>query len=246
MSKHNIGFSEIGGYFIGQNIVSDFHQHHAIAIILSVNGHFQITRTGHKTQVYTGVIIQKDVHYSFKSLDGSKTVFIHLDPYSEVGLSLTHSSREINELDISIMKEQIESLVFPNSKVDNDPKFSENLLVSIAEKISESYSSPRKIDERILSAIRSIKASSQESYPLDQAASAVHLSPSRFAHLFKQETGLTFRKFVLHTKLVKSLYAMYQNQNLTEASFLGGFSDQPHFTRTFKRAFGIKPSESKK
>ena len=94
--------------------------------------------------------------------------------------------------------------------------------------------------------IRFIKNAETTNFNMEQAAENIHLSPSRFAHLFKKETGITFRKFLRHNKLVKSLYAMYKNHNLTEASFFGGFADQPHFTRTFKNAFGIKPSESNK
>ena len=85
-----------------------------------------------------------------------------------------------------------------------------------------------------------------EKLPIHVIAGAVHLSASHFARLFKKETGMTFRKFVLHSKLIKSIYAIYEENNLTEASFIGGFSDQPHFTRTFKGNFGIKPSQSRK
>jgi transcriptional regulator GlxA family with amidase domain len=37
---------------------------------------------------------------------------------------------------------------------------------------------------------------------------------------------------------------MYENNNLTEAAFIGGFADQPHFSRTYKSVFGNKPSSS--
>jgi AraC-like DNA-binding protein len=57
-------------------------------------------------------------------------------------------------------------------------------------------------------------------------AELVYLSSSRLSHLFKEETGLSVRQFVLHRKLVKSLQAMYEQHNFTESSFMGGFSDQ--------------------
>lgn len=42
----------------------------------------------------------------------------------------------------------------------------------------------------------------------------------------------------------KSINAIYEQNNLTQASFIGGFSDQAHLTGTFKKNFGIKPSDS--
>ena len=90
------------------------------------------------------------------------------------------------------------------------------------------------------------KQSDLEKIYIDQIAELVHLSSNRLSHLFKKETGLTVRQFVLHRKLVKSIQAMYEQHNFTESSFIGGFSDQPHFTKTFKNAFGINPSSSRK
>ena len=101
-----------------------------------------------------------------------------------------------------------------------------------------------KIDERIQKSFELIMQNESEKLPISQISTAVCLSTSHFARLFKKETGMTFRKFVLHSKLIKSIYSMYENNSLTEASFIGGFADQPHFSRTFKNAFGIKPSSS--
>ncbi|PLX21256.1 MAG: hypothetical protein C0597_03540, partial [Marinilabiliales bacterium] len=98
---------------------------------------------------------------------------------------------------------------------------------------------------RILKCIQIIKESHADDINLHNLKKEIHLSASRLRHLFKQETGTTIKKFLRHRKLVKSLQAMFENKNLTESSFIGGFSDQPHFTKTFKHSFGIKPSKSK-
>jgi len=100
----------------------------------------------------------------------------------------------------------------------------------------------QEIDNRILRALRLIMENEEEKLHVDNVAKMVNLSESHFNRLFKRETGLTFRRFVLHSKLIKSISAIHENNNLTEASFIGGFSDQPHLTRTFKENFGIKPS----
>jgi len=129
---------------------------------------------------------------------------------------------------------------------ENNIQRTEQLLNAIVSTVVSGTPNPREMDSRIVKCIQYIKQSDLEKIYIDQIAELVYLSSSRLSHLFKEETGLTVRQFVLHRKLVKSLQAIYEQHNFTESSFKGGFSDQPHFTKTFKKAFGIKPSSSRK
>jgi AraC-like DNA-binding protein len=81
-----------------------------------------------------------------------------------------------------------------------------------------------------------------DSLSLGKIASAVHLSPDRFRHLFVAETGVTFRAYLLWLRLERSLTAYISGESLTDAAFIGGFADSAHFSRTFRRMFGIAPA----
>lgn len=70
-------------------------------------------------------------------------------------------------------------------------------------------------------------------------AEAVHLSPERFRHLFLRETGIQFRPYVLWLRLEVAVGLYGAGRSLTEASHAGGFADSAHFSRTFKRMFGV-------
>lgn len=128
-----------------------------------------------------------------------------------------------------------------NSEI-NDSKSVENILESISLVVGTS-NNENTIDKRILNAINLIMTANDDKLPVGKIAKEINLSVSQFNRLLKKETGLTFRRFVLHSKLIKSISAIHRDNNLTEASFIGGFSDQPHLTRTFKENFGIKPSK---
>jgi AraC-like DNA-binding protein len=245
-SKSKIGFSEIGGIFISKDIQSDYHKHYAISIIISFGKPFEIITIDQKQADYKVAIIQKNITYKLKSDKNEDTVFIHIVPYSDIGIKLSNKNNPIQKLDI----EQFENIINEFNDwfniSEDDPNRIKHLLNEISLIAKSPHQERMKIDERILRSFDFINQNESEKLSISQISTSVCLSQSHFARLFKKETEMTFRKFVLYSKLAKSIYTMYKNNNLTEAAFIGGFTDQPHFSRTFKNTFGTKPSSSVK
>lgn len=100
----------------------------------------------------------------------------------------------------------------------------------------------RRRDPRITSALKRIRESTDLRVSQDDIAAAVFLSPSRFAHLFAQQLGLPFRRYLLWRKLARSMIAISQGESMTDAAQVADFSDAAHLTRTFNQMFGIAPS----
>ena len=73
------------------------------------------------------------------------------------------------------------------------------------------------------------------------AAAMAFLSPSRFAHLFKQQVGLPFRRYMLWRKLTRAMLAIGTERTIA-AAHASDFADAAHLTRTFYQMFGIPPS----
>ena len=241
-----IGFSDLGGIFVTKNIKSDFHKHHLMAIILSYGEPIEITLKNGLPELYEAVFIQKDTNYKLEAGDKDHVIFIHLDPYSDYGIQLSQQVHPMQRLELDSFKDVLYDCWVWFRESENTIQRTEQLLNAIVSTVVSGTPNTREMDSRVVKCIQHIKQSELEKIYIDQMAELVYLSSSRLAHLFKEETGLTVRQFVLHRKLVKSLQAMYEQHNFTESSFLGGFSDQPHFTKTFKNAFGIKPSTSRK
>lgn len=65
------------------------------------------------------------------------------------------------------------------------------------------------------------------------------LSSSRARHLFVEQTGLPFRSYLLWLRITKAVRIMSAGSSLTEAAHEAGFADSAHFSRTFRRMFGI-------
>lgn len=62
------------------------------------------------------------------------------------------------------------------------------------------------------------------------------------AHLFREEVGLPFRRYVLWRKLSRAMLLIGRGSSLTEAAYASGFADSAHLTRTFRQMFGIPPT----
>ncbi len=73
-------------------------------------------------------------------------------------------------------------------------------------------------------------------------AQAVHRSPSRLAHRFREATGVPLRRYVLWCRVRAAMEMAMRGSNLTEAAHVAGFADSAHLSRTFRAMFGIAPS----
>ncbi|MFB9528108.1 helix-turn-helix transcriptional regulator [Nonomuraea roseola] len=78
---------------------------------------------------------------------------------------------------------------------------------------------------------------------LRTVADAVHLSPSRLAHLFSAHVGIPLRPYVRWLRLQRAIGLVAEGETLTVAAHSAGFTDSPHFTRVFRDTFGNAPSE---
>jgi AraC family transcriptional regulator len=82
-------------------------------------------------------------------------------------------------------------------------------------------------------------------YPIGLAdlASAVGLTPTRFARGFKRDTGTTPYHYVLTARLQRAKTMLRTtNMPIAEIALACGFSHQEHLTRMFGREMGITPA----
>lgn len=101
---------------------------------------------------------------------------------------------------------------------------------------------PRKV-QRIAQALDWIAAHPEAEPSGAQLAQLVHLSASRFTHLFREQTGLSLSRYLLWSRLLNAIDCVAQGANMTEAAHAAGFADLAHMSRSFRAVFGITPSE---
>lgn len=104
------------------------------------------------------------------------------------------------------------------------------------------YEGEDKIDARIARIVQKIKDNPAASYPMADLAEEIELSPTRFIHLFKEQTGVPIRRFRQWLRMKMVIRCVAHGKSLTEAALEAGFTDSAHFSRAFKNMFGITPS----
>jgi AraC-like DNA-binding protein/ligand-binding sensor protein len=79
---------------------------------------------------------------------------------------------------------------------------------------------------------------------LGEVAREVHLSPSYFSRLFREETGRSFSEYIQAERIEQAKrYLRRRDCSITEIATQTGFFDQSHFTKAFKHATGTTPGK---
>ena len=77
---------------------------------------------------------------------------------------------------------------------------------------------------------------------IDALAQEAGLSPAHFARAFKQSVGRAPHQHLLTLRLERARRLLESpDAGLSDVALRAGFADQAHFTRFFKRQFGVTP-----
>jgi AraC-like DNA-binding protein len=102
---------------------------------------------------------------------------------------------------------------------------------------------PPHSDSRIASVIKALLLFPSDTRCAQDWAKQVGLSSSRFQHLFKEGTGISFRRFRLWARMRLALAHTMRGASLTQAAMEAGLSSSAHLSAAFKEMFGISPSQ---
>lgn len=217
------------------------HSHHAIQIVIGLEGQTALREPGGEWRASTGLMVAADQPHEFDTM-GSFLAMIFVDPESTEGRWLTRSFRapiaEVPDF-------RLPAVVSGLRRVWDEPLDAEHTARLIHSTVRALCVGPLphyRLDERVRKALEVIRRTDTSKISLDSVARAVFLSPSRFAHLFSEEVGLPFRRYVLWRRLTRALLAVGRGSTLSAAAHLCGFSDSAHLTRSSVQMLGMPPS----
>jgi len=232
-----------GGFLLlgrGEGVVPA-HAHHAIQIVVALDGMVVICGEDNQWRRGPGIIVQPDVVHSF-DCNGAMGAMLFVDPESNEGVWL-HSAleQEIVVLsDARLASSAAELRTFLERPIESMEVG--ELIRHCVHALSPGAPPSRRLDERIAKVLDAIRARDDLRMSLDDAAQLAFLSPSRFAHLFKDQVGLPYSRYMLWRKLTRAMVAIASERTLAAAAQAADFADAAHLTRTFYQMVGMAPS----
>ena len=242
-----ICFWQGGSLWIGRGRGrSEWHAHHAHQIALALEGEFRFrTQRDGPWSNYEAVIVASHCDHEFE-LDDIAVAHLFVEPETVEGRAL---ARRFAPQALSVLPDGAARGVagaLRQAVLDNADEFA---LKAVARAGVATFSATdlvdpalRLLDPRIARAQQFVAERVRMPVSLDDAAGAAALSPSRFRHLFVQETGSSFRAYLLWLRINLAIEAASAGASWTEAAHAAGFADSAHLSRTHKRMFGIEPT----
>jgi AraC family transcriptional regulator len=230
-----------GSLWIGHTAEeTGFHAHHAIQVTLGLSGGpVRFCQPGQAWASYTAAIVAAHVSHAFEAR-GELVALVFAEPESLEGRALRGRYPDgVSSLDADACAEQAARLAALYAQDASD-----DALAACARALTTRLSAihpslVRPLDKRIARAVDILHERLADAVTMSEIAEAVHLSPERFRHLFLQETGIRFRPYVLWLRMEVAVAMYGAGSSLTLASHAAGFADSAHFSRTFRRMFGV-------
>ena len=217
------------------------HAHHAIQIVVALDGCVAISGSDGEWREARGIVVRPDAEHSF-DCNAALGVMVFVDPESSEGAWLSTSLRQ----DITIVPDTRLDSIAPELRafVEQPDECSDiaALVRRCIQGLRPGLAPARRLDPRVTTVVEAIRASDDLRMSLDQAAGKVFLSSTRFAHLFKDQVGLPFSRYMLWRKLTRAMVAIASEGTIAAAAHAADFADAAHLTRTFYQMVGLAPS----
>lgn len=217
------------------------HAHHAIQIVVALDGMVAVCGEDNRWRRGPGIIVQPDVVHSF-DCNGAMAAMLFVDPESNEGAWLHRAlEQEIAVVPDARLASSVSELrTFIEQPIESMEVG--DLIRHCVHALSPGAPPARRLDQRITNVLDSIRARDDLRVSLDEAAQLAFLSPSRFAHLFKDQVGLPYSRYMLWRKLTRAMVAIASERTIAAAAHAADFADAAHLTRTFYQMVGMAPS----
>jgi AraC family transcriptional regulator len=218
------------------------HAHHAVQISLALTGRVRLrSDPAGAWAEHAGVLVRPHHRHAFDG-NGESVAQLFVEPETALGRAvLERHAGPLTPLPDAIAAAMAAPLATAYAKGASDDALGAAARRALATLAGEPAAAP-PVDPRIARAIAGVRERLAEPVSLAEAAALAHLSPSRFRHLFAEQTGMAFRPYLLWARVGAAIEAAMHGQSWTDAAQAWGFADSAHLTRTCRRMFGIAPT----
>lgn len=216
--------------YIGELPATGWHRHASPVLLIGLSGRFAVHLPGSINSCHSA-LIDAGVDHVFDPC-GERVALMYLEPDTLEARRL----RSLFRMQGSVI---FDAAVRPVSR----SSFGRHLVnFDLESLLGVRCVDAAALDPRVENSLRFLRMAHGAPVARECAASEVQLSASRFNHLFRDETGVSFRSYRVWSQVRSALTGLGPQLNLTDAALHGAFSDSSHFSRTFRKTFGMTPS----
>lgn len=222
------------GLFTGHAGEGEPHAHHAVQVVLADTPQWVWTACAGRRR-YIGLVIGADVEHRLEPTTEPVTL-LYLEPHSNPGRQLQNSLRDgLGVLDA------VQVHTAKRALSDAPDAATVAMLVGTITSDDVRSRTPAMHDAAIEQLLEALPETLPDRLTAAHLARQLGLSKSRFLHRFRDHTGLALRPYLRWRRLLMAMTQVLAGHSLTNAAVAAGFADAAHFTRTFRRHFGIAP-----
>lgn len=234
----------------------EYHWHDYYEIILYLNCQGQCIINDHAYPIDKNclfLVTPKDFH-EIRTIDKDDAISINLsfsEQIVESSLLSTLTPVYIDGISEQLINDFLRLLRCFNSSDKHKDIYSKNLFNCI---LIDIYKEGKIIDENVLflnpliqKAITYVITNPEKKFNVQTLSKFLGVNADYFSHLFKNETGITFTKYLNQIR-IEHAKRLLENTDLSvlEISYESGFNTPTHFYKTFKAQTNFSPKEYKK
>lgn len=231
-----------GSHFmaISDGIEADRHKHWMLQLFLSSRNELNIEVQDRPIRC-GAILVNIDTTHMIQS-NGEPIFTMLIDPVSELGRMLreefTAQPCQVLPGDLTRDMQQAFRHALEEAGHEAALDFARRMVGML------STGTAKRFDDRIHQVLMLLDecAHEDEAHQAKFFSEAVGLSASRLAHLFKEETGIPLKSYIVLHKLQKAYDAIFDGENFTTAALHAGFDSPSHFSYTTKRMTGMSAS----
>lgn len=218
--------------FLGELPAAELHSHAAPVLLVGLSGLFRLSFPDGRVETCKSALIDAGVEHGLDS-QGEVIASCYLEPDAPETRLLKCGPLREQPILFDVLPSSVRHKLIEKSFQSFDL---ESLLPAFV------LGTPARLDERIIRSLELLRAARCEPVRRATLAAHVHLSESRFNHLFSSEMGVSFRRYRAWSSLREVFYQVARRHSLTDAAVGAGLHDSAHLTRLFQNMIGLAPS----
>ncbi|SFD83941.1 helix-turn-helix domain-containing protein [Spirosoma endophyticum] len=226
-------------YFVAHQATFATHQFQGVKLIISIKEPFYCHLDNQDLPQLTAILINQNIPHALIGNESTLLIY-YIDVHCPLYPVLIAYLGQYAWLDMSRQFQSLFPEWAPLLHRNSLPQLADQLLRLLFPFPGEGLTITP--DERMQKLMAYIDANLAYSISLTDLARVASLSTERTRHLFGEQLGMSLSQYLIWIRLKRVIqHEVRQRSPLGETALHYGFTDQSHFSRTFKRFFGAVP-----